>query len=136
MLIKGALDGVSVRGIVSSRVLSFTMLRTFHFGKGVEGDAAIRALIAAALLRAMAGYDENPVVRANCALTETGKPLVVLNKRYGEKEEFEPLTAESTEKLLEEAYTQAREKAGIVWNGQEFLVQGNPAVLDNASAEE
>lgn len=56
---KGALDGVSVRGIVSSRVLSFTMLRTFHFGKGVEGDAAIRALIAAALLRAMAGYDEN-----------------------------------------------------------------------------
>lgn len=113
---KGALDGVSVRGIVSSRVLSFTMLRTFHFGKGVEGDAAIRALIAAALLRAMAGYDENPVVRANCALTETGKPLVVLNKRYGEKEEFEPLTAESTEKLLEEAYTQAREKAGIVWN--------------------
>jgi len=101
---KGALDGVSVRGIVSSRVLSFTMLRTFHFGKGVEGDAAIRALIAAALLRAMAGYDENPVVRANCALTETGKPSVVLNKRYGEKEEFEPLTAESTEKLLEEAY--------------------------------
>ena len=62
------------------------MLRTFHFGKGVEGDAAIRALIAAALLRAMAGYDENPVVRANCALTETGKPSVVLNKRYGEKE--------------------------------------------------
>lgn len=133
---KGALDGVSVRGIVSSRVLSFTMLRTFHFGKGVEGDAAIRALIAAALLRAMAGYDENPVVRANCALTETGKPSVVLNKRYGEKEEFEPLTAESTEKLLEEAYMQAREKAGIVWNGQEFLVQGNPAVFDNASAEE
>lgn len=78
----------------------------------------------------------NPVVRANCALTETGKPSVVLNKRYGEKEEFEPLTAESTEKLLEEAYTQAREKAGIVWNGQEFLVQGNPAVFDNASAEE
>lgn len=133
---KGALDGVSVRGIVSSRVLSFTMLRTFHFGKGVEGDAAIRALIAAALLRAMAGYDENPVVRTNCALTETGKPSVVLNKRYGEKEEFEPLTAESTEKLLEEAYMQAREKAGIVWNGQEFLVQGNPAVFDNASAEE
>lgn len=77
-----------------------------------------------------------PVVRANCALTETGKPSVALNKRYGEKEEFEPLTAESTEKLLEEAYTQAREKAGIVWNGQEFLVQGNPAVFDNASAEE
>ena len=130
---KGSIIGL---GAISSRVLSFTMLRTFHFGKGVEGDAAIRALIAAALLRAMAGYDENPVVRANCALTETGKPSVVLNKRYGEKEEFEPLTAESTEKLLEEAYMQAREKAGIVWNGQEFLVQGNPAVFDNASAEE
>lgn len=62
--------------------------------------------------------------------------LPLFNKRYGEKEEFEPLTAESTEKLLEEAYMQAREKAGIVWNGQEFLVQGNPAVFDNASAEE
>ena len=84
----------------------------------------------------MAGYDENPVVRANCALTETSKPLVVLNKRYGEKEEIEPLTVQATEKLLEEAYKQAQEKAGIVWNGQEFLVQGNPVVLDNTSAED
>ena len=133
---RGVLDGVSVRRIVSSRVLSFTMLRTFHFGKGAEGDAAIRTLIAAALLRAMAGYDENPVVRANCALTETSKPSVVLNKRYGEKEEIEPLTVQATEKLLEEAYKQAQEKAGIVWNGQEFLVQGNPVVLDNTSAED
>ena len=133
---RDVLDGVSVRRIVSSRVLSFTMLRTFHFGKGAEGDAAIRTLIAAALLRAMAGYDENPVVRANCALTETSKPLVVLNKRYGEKEEIEPLTVQATEKLLEEAYKQAQEKAGIVWNGQEFLVQGNPVVLDNTSAED
>ena len=133
---RDVLDGVSVRRIVSSRVLSFTMLRTFHFGKGAEGDAAIRTLIAAALLRAMAGYDENPVVRANCALTETSKPSVVLNKRYGEKEEIEPLTVQATEKLLEEAYKQAQEKAGIVWNGQEFLVQGNPVVLDNTSAED
>lgn len=60
----------------------------------------------------------------------------ILNKRYGEKEELEPLTAGMAEKLLEEAYAQAHEKAGITWEGQEFLVEGNPAVLANASAED
>lgn len=83
-----------------------------------------------------AGYDENPFIRANCFLAETGKPTVMLNKRYGEKEELEPLTAGMAEKLLEEAYAQAHEKAGITWEGQEFLVEGNPAVLANASAED
>ena len=130
------LDGVSVRNVISTRVLSFATVRTFHFGKGAEGDAAIRALIIAVLLRDIAGYDENPFIRANCFLAEKGKPVVVLNKRYGEREELEPLTAEAAERLLEEAYAQAHEKAGIAWEGQEFLVQGNPAVLANASAEE
>lgn len=77
-----------------------------------------------------------PFIRANCFLAETGKPTVMLNKRYGEKEELEPLTAGMAEKLLEEAYAQAHEKAGITWEGQEFLVEGNPAVLANASAED
>lgn len=133
---KDVLDGVSVRKVISTRVLSFATVRTFHFGKGVEGDAAIRALILAVLLRDIAGYDENPFIRANCFLAETGKPTVMLNKRYGEKEELEPLTAGMAEKLLEEAYAQAHEKAGITWEGQEFLVEGNPAVLANASAED
>lgn len=88
------------------------------------------------LLRDIAGYDANPFIRANCFLSETGKPTVVLNKRYGEKEELEPLTVDLTEKLLETAYAQAHEKAGITWEGQEFLVQGNPAVLANSSAED
>lgn len=48
---KDVLDGVSVRKVISTRVLSFATVRTFHFGKGVEGDAAIRALILAVLLR-------------------------------------------------------------------------------------
>lgn len=130
------LDGVSVRKVISTRVLSFATVRTFHFGKGVEGDAAIRALIIAVLLRDIAGYDDNPFIRANCFLSETGKPTVVLNKRYGEKEELEPLTVDVTEKLLEAAYAWAHEKAGITWEGQEFLVQGNPMVLANASAED
>lgn len=78
-------------------------MRTFHFGKGVEGDAAIRALILAVLLRDIAGYDENPFIRANCFLAETGKPTVMLNKRYGEKEELEPLTAGMAEKLFTRA---------------------------------
>lgn len=116
--------------------MSFATVRTFHFGKGAEGDAAIRALIIAVLLRDIAGYDANPFIRANCFLSETGKPTVVLNKRYGEKEELEPLTVDLTEKLLETAYAQAHEKAGITWEGQEFLVQGNPAVLANSSAED
>ena len=133
---KDLLDGVSVRSVISTRVLSFATVRTFHFGKGVEGDAAIRALIIAVLLRDIAGYDDNSFIRANCFLADTGKPTVVLNKRYGEKEELEPLTSETAEKLLEEAYAQAHEKAGITWEGQEFLVQGNPAVLANASAED
>ena len=133
---KDLLDGVSVRSVISTRVLSFATVRTFHFGKGVEGDAAIRALIIAVLLRDIAGYDENSFIRANCFLAETSKPTVVLNKRYGEKEELEPLTSETAEKLLEEAYAQAHEKAGITWEGQEFLVQGNPAVLANSSAED
>lgn len=133
---KELLDGVSVRNVISTRVLSFATVRTFHFGKGAEGDAAIRALIIAVLLRDIAGYDENPFIRANCFLAEKGKPVVVLNKRYGKREELEPLTAEAAERLLEEAYAQAHEKAGIAWEGQEFLVQGNPAVLANASAEE
>lgn len=93
-------------------------------------------LLLAVLLRDIAGYDENPFIRANCFLAETGKPTVMLNKRYGEKEELEPLTAGMAEKLLEEAYAQAHEKAGITWEGQEFLVEGNPAVLANASAED
>ena len=42
---KDVLDGVSVRKVISTRVLSFATVRTFHFGKGVEGDAAIRALM-------------------------------------------------------------------------------------------
>lgn len=82
------------------------------------------------------GSFANPFIRANCFLAETGKPTVMLNKRYGEKEELEPLTAGMAEKLLEEAYAQAHEKAGITWEGQEFLVEGNPAVLANASAED
>ena len=133
---KDLLDGVSVRKVISTRVVSFATVRTFHFGKGAEGDAAIRALIIAVLLRDIAGYDANPFIRANCFLSETGKPTVVLNKRYGEKEELEPLTVDLTEKLLEPAYAQAHEKAGITWEGQEFLVQGNPAVLANSSAED
>ncbi len=133
---EGVLDGVSVRKVISTRVLSFATVRTFRFGKGIEGDVAIRALIIATLLRDIAGYDDNPFIRANCFLAETGKPAVVLNKRYGEKEELEPITVESAEKLLEEAYKQAREKADIIWDGQEFIVEGNPAVLANSSAED
>ena len=58
---------MSVRKVISTRVVSFATVRTFHFGKGAEGDAAIRALIIAVLLRDIAGYDANPFIRANCS---------------------------------------------------------------------
>ena len=45
---KGALDGVSVRGIVSSRVLSFTMLRTSTLVRALKATPLFVLLIAAA----------------------------------------------------------------------------------------
>lgn len=133
---RDALDGIAVSRVVSMRVLSFATLRSFHFGKGKEGDEAIRVLIAAVLLRAMAGYDENPVIRANCFLAEKAAPEVTLDKRFGIKETLAPLTVEDMEELLRQAYAQAHERAGIVWAGQEFVVDGNMAVLRNSGAED
>ena len=133
---KKVLDGVAISKAICIHVLSFATLRTFRFGKGKEGDEAIRALIAAVLLRAMAGYNADPVLRANCFLTETAPASMTLDKRFGNKEELQPLTIETAEQLLQDAYNQAHEKAGIMWEGQTFEVTGNPEVINNSSAEE
>ena len=131
------LDGVAVSRTLCIHVLSFATLRSFRFGKGKEGDAAIRALIAAVILRAMVGFNADPVLRANCFLNEKEAPTFTLNGRFGKNDvELEPLTIETAETLLQEAYEQAHDKAGIDWQGQVFEVQGNPEVLRNSSADE
>ncbi|OZG65046.1 type I-G CRISPR-associated RAMP protein Csb1/Cas7g [Bifidobacterium eulemuris] len=128
-------DGVAISKAICIHVLSFATLRTFRFGKGKEGDEAIRALIAAVLLRAMVGYNADPVLRANCYLVETGPATMTLDRRGGNKTELEPLTIEVAEQLLQEAYDQAHAKAGITWEGQTFEVVGNPEVINNSSDE-
>lgn len=130
------LDGVAINNAICTHILSFSMLRTFRFGKGPEGDEAIRALIAAIILRAMAGYNADPVLRANCYLVESAKPEMTLDMRNGESKDLEPLTPETAEALLQAAYEQAHDKAGIIWEGQTFEVDGNPAVIANSSADE
>ena len=130
------LDGVAISKAVRMEVLSFSTLRTFRFGKGREGDEAIRALIAAALLRALAGYAADPVLRSNCNLSETGPSVLTLDRGAGNREQLEPLTVDAAEELLRQAYEQAHEKAGVVWERQTFDVTGNPEVINHGSADE
>lgn len=132
---KDALDGVATSKIVRIHVLSFAILRSFRFGGSRESDVAIRALIAAALLRAMAGSNAELNLRANCILDEDSEPATELDERFGKKEELEPLTVESTEDLLQQAYEQAHRVAGIEWDGQAFRVQGNSTLFASGSDE-
>ena len=132
---KDALDGVATSKIVRIHVLSFAILRSFRFGGSRESDVAIRALIAAALLRAMAGSNAELNLRANCILDEDSEPATELDERFGKKEELEPLTVESTEDLLQQAYEQAHRVAGIEWDGQAFQVQGNSTLFASGSDE-
>ncbi|WP_236022642.1 type I-U CRISPR-associated RAMP protein Csb1/Cas7u [Bifidobacterium phasiani] len=134
---KDVLDGVAVSRVLCIHVLSFATLRSFRFGKGKDGDAAIRALIAAVILRSMVGFNADPVLRANCFLNEKEAPVFILNGRFGEDDvELEPLTIETAEALLRTAYDQAHVVAGIDWQRQVFEVVGNPEVLRNSSAAE
>lgn len=131
-----SLDGIAVSDIVRTHVLSFSILRTLHFGRGAEGDQAIRVLIAAMILDAMAGSNGELKLRANCMLRESSAPVTVLDERYGEFTELAPLSVDRADALLEEAYEQAHAKAGVDWHGQIFDVTGNPLVTKVASAEE
>ena len=133
--VQDALDGVATSKIVRIHVLSFAILRSFRFGGSHESDVAIRALIAAALLRAMAGSNAELNLRANCILDEDSEPATELDERFGKKEELEPLTVESSEDLLQQAYEQAHRIAGIEWDGQAFQVQGNSTLFASGSDE-
>lgn len=131
-----ALDGIAVSDIVQTHVLSFSILRTLHFDRGAEGDQAIRVLVAAMILDAMAGSNQELDLRANCLLRESCAPVTILDERYGKSTELAPLSPKHADALLEEAYEQAHVKAGVDWHGQIFDVTGNASVMEGASAEE
>ncbi|MCO6558355.1 MAG: type I-U CRISPR-associated protein Cas7 [Bifidobacterium sp.] len=128
-----SLDGIAVSNIIRTHVLSFSTLRSMSFGAGKDGDEAIRALLAAMLLDAMAGSNTELNLRANCMLRESAKPVTILDKRFGEQEELEMLSIQHADDLLEQAYRQAHEKAEVDWNGQILNVDGNELVPNRAS---
>ena len=130
------LDGIAVSRIIRTHVLSFATLRSLRFGKGREGDEAIRALIAAMIIDAMTGSNAELNLRANCMLRESAAPVTILDKRFGTYDEIEPLTLDDTTALLEQAYAQAQEKAGLDWHGRILEVTGNPLVIKSASADD
>jgi CRISPR-associated protein Csb1 len=131
-----ALAGVACRRIVRSHVLSFAALRQIRFGKGADGDAACRALLAALALNGLARADAELVLRANCDLVEAGPTQVTLYGRAGESREFAPLTIAQADALLEAALDHADQVAGISWNGVVLRVTGDPAISAGAADDE
>jgi len=131
-----ALAGVACRRIVRSHVLSFAALRQIRFGKGAEGDAACRALLAALALDGLARADAELVLRANCDLVEAGPTRVVLHGRGGETTEHVALTIAQADDLLATALAHAEEAASISWDGVVLRVTGDPAIAAGAVDEE
>lgn len=131
------LAGIATRRIIRSHVLSFALLRRLRFGAGPEGDVAIRALVAAALVNAMVRSDSELQLRANCHLVEKAEPSLSLDLRFGRRLDLQPLTLEAADVLLEEAYRNA-EPHGVEWNGVTVAVEGNELIwgaVDDTGAE-
>lgn len=127
---------VACRRIIRSWVLSLATLRQLRFGTDEKKNVAARALLAALGLNAIARAERELYIRANCDLIESAAPVVTLDQRFGEKKPFAPLTVEHTDQLLLEAIENAK-KAGVAdWNGQIFNVEGNSAIIKNATAED
>ena len=67
---------------------------------------------------------------------ESSAPVVTLDQRFGEKKTFVRLTVEHTDQLLLEAIENAKNVGVADWNGQTFNVEGNSAIIANATAED
>lgn len=123
------LAGIATRQIIRTHVLSFALLRRMRFGSDDrEANEAIRVLIAATLLNAMARSDAELYLRANCHLVEAGSPTVTMDGRLGESAQLAPLTVPVADALLEEAHETAS-RYGIDWQGVTLHVDGNPLVI-------
>ena len=128
------LGGVTCQAIIRSHVLSFAALRALRFDSPTpEGDVACRALLAALALNGLARSDAELLLRANCDLVETGPAVVTLDKRYGQKESFEPLSIDQAQELLSAAIDHATQEANLTWDGSVLVVEGNPAILNAAT---
>ena len=128
------LGGVTCQAIIRSHVLSFAALRALRFDSPTpEGDVAGRALLAALALNGLARSDAELLLRANCDLVETGPAVVALDKRYGQKESFEPLSIDQAQELLSAAIDHAIQAANLTWDGSVLVVEGNPAILAAAA---
>ena len=133
---------VACRRIIRSWVLSLATLRQLRFGQDEtkdeikDKDIAARALLAALGLNAIARAERELYIRANCDLIESSAPVVTLDQRFGEKKTFVRLTVEHTDQLLLEAIENAKNVGVADWNGQTFNVEGNSAIIANATAED
>lgn len=128
------LGGVTCQAIIRSHVLSFAALRALRFDSPTpEGDVACRALLAALALNGLARSDAELLLRANCDLVETGPAVVTLDKRYGQKESFEPLSIDQAQELLSAAIDHAIQAANLTWDGSILVVEGNSTILAAAA---
>ncbi|WP_167150342.1 type I-U CRISPR-associated RAMP protein Csb1/Cas7u [Actinomyces sp. ZJ308] len=128
------LGGVTCQAIIRSHVLSFAALRALRFDSPTpEGDVACRALLAALALNGLARSDAELLLRASCDLVEAGPAVVTLDKRYGQKENFEPLSIDQSQELLSAAIDNATQTANVVWDGSVLIVEGNQAILAAAA---
>ncbi|MEA1306093.1 type I-G CRISPR-associated RAMP protein Csb1/Cas7g [Actinomyces oris] len=128
------LGGVTCQAIIRSHVLSFAALRALRFDSPTpEGNVACRALLAALALNGLARSDAELLLRANCDLVETGPAVVTLDKRYGQKESFEPLSIDQAQELLSAAIDHAIQAANLTWDGSILVVEGNSTILAAAA---
>lgn len=129
-----ALGGVSCSRITRSHVLSFAALRQLRFGAGPEGDTAIRVLLAAYALAALARSDSELLLRANCDLVEKASPVVTLDRRNSsDKQPLDALTVDQADALLAQAIDRAARLAAVDWSGQRFVVMGDPSIIRAAT---
>jgi CRISPR-associated protein Csb1 len=130
------LAGVACQPILRSHVLSFATLRQIRFGAGPDGDAACRSLLAALALDALARSDAELYLRANCDLRERETARVEIDQRGGGRLALEPLSIAAADALLADALAAAERAAGVAWNGVALQVDGDPAIVAGAVADE
>jgi len=125
----GQLGLVSCRQIIRSRVLSFATLRQVRFGRGAEGDAAVRSVLAALAINGVVRADAELFLRAHCHLVEAGPTITEIDQRQGRTVAVELPSFDQVDDLLAQAIDHATRVAGLDWTGQVFEVQGDPAIV-------
>ena len=131
-----ALSGVACHRIIRSHVLSFATLRQIRFGGDVKADVACRALLAALALNGLARSDAELYLRANCDLREKSVSVVEIDRRGGSRVPLSALSVAAADALLDAALQHAERAASVRWNGVVLEVDGNPAIVAGAVAED